>query len=101
MMCKAVASLEITGERDIQHEVDCAYTVVIERWDAKGAKAPGTYWITKYTPHTFGLCESKPHYSVRAVASDIHVSAIITAGGAKTTAKAVRRRRRKSNSELN
>ena len=101
MMCNVVASREITGERGVQHEVDCAYTAVIERWDAKRVKAPGTYWITKYTPHTFGLCESKPHYSVRAVASDIHVSAIITAGGAKTTAKAVRRRRRKSNSELN
>ena len=85
MMCKGVASLALTGERDIQHEVDCAYTVVIEHWDAKGAKAPGTYWITKYTPHTLGLCESKPHYCVSEVAADIHVSAIINAGGAKTT----------------
>jgi len=90
MMCKAVTSLETTGERDINHAVDCAYTAVIERWDAKGAKAPGTYWITKYTPHSFGLCQAKVHFSASAIAADSHVSAIITAGGAKTTAKAVK-----------
>ena len=90
MMCKAVTSLETTGERDINHAVDCAYTAVIERWDAKGAKAPGTYWITKYTPHTFELCQAKRHFSASAIAADSHVSAIITAGGAKTTAKAVK-----------
>ena len=74
MMCQAVSSLETTGERDIHHGVECAYTAVIERWDAKGAEAPGTYWITKYTPHTFGLCQAKPHYSASAVAADSHVT---------------------------
>lgn len=101
MMCKAAASLEITGESEIQHEFDCAYTAVIERWDAKSAKAPGTYWITKYTPHTYELCTSKACYTASAVAADSHVSVIINAGGAKTTAKRRLWRRRESNSELN
>ena len=38
MMCNVVASREITGERGVQHEVDCAYTAVIERWDAKACQ---------------------------------------------------------------
>ena len=89
VMCNGVASLALRGESDIDHGVDCAYTAVIERWDGKHAKAPGTYWITRYTPHTFELCKSKPRHSVSEVAADSHVSAIINAGGAKTTAKAV------------
>ena len=89
VMCNGVASLALRGESDIDHGVDCAYTAVIECWHGKHAKAPGTYWITRYTPHTFELCKSKPHYSVSEVAADSHVSAIINAGGAKTTAKAV------------
>jgi len=88
-MCKAVEALRVTGKRDVVPGVDCAYTAIIEKNDRVRYGATGSFWITKYVPHTYHLCRAAPSYSVKSIARDPRVRAIVKAGGEKVKGRAI------------
>ena len=89
LMCKGVTDFKKSGRRELLHGYDCAYTAVIERWNWKRDGAPGTFWITKYVPHTYVLCKSSPSLPSKAIAADERINAIVKGAGTKTTGKAI------------
>ena len=89
LMCKAVEPLSVTGRRDIVPGVDCAYTAIVEKNDRVRYGADGSFWITKYVPHTHHLCRAAPSYSVKDIARDARVRAFVKAGGEKVKGRAI------------
>ena len=89
LMCKGVTDLTISGGREPVPGIDCAYTAVIEKWDRKRDGAPGTFWITKYVPHTYALCKSSPSLSAKAIAADERINAIVKGAGTRAKGKAI------------
>jgi len=89
LMCKAVEALRVTGKRDVVPGVDCAYTAIIEKNDRVRYGATGSFWITKYVPHTYHLCRAVPSYPVKSIARDPRVRAIVKAGGEKVKGRAI------------
>ena len=89
LMCKGVTDFKKSGRRELLHGYDCAYTAVIERWNWKRDGAPGTFWITKYVPHTYALCKSSPSLPSKAIAADERINAIVKGAGTRTTCKAI------------